>query len=203
MMHEDPLQFLGGVTSRGPWKAATSMAKTAGQEFVGRVAPHLKIPVELVTGRSLWQYGPRGGRALADQYGYIGGLAGQILDRPVKLPPVIEQIPQALGAGRWLSSIGKAVDPRKTIPQKAVNLLTGARLTTVTPEQQEKVIGETIDEMMTDLGARQFEILHFPDWYMQKLPPAEQQKRRDLQNLRNALDKRRRENRMRKAATQP
>ncbi len=199
-MHEDPLQFFGGVTSRGPAKAVTSMIGTATNEALSRLSPQLSVPFELARGRSLWQSGPRGGRALVDQYGHVAGLAGQLTGQKLKFHPAVEEIPQLLGAGRLLSTVSKALDPRKTLPQKAWNLLTGVHLTTVSPEQQEKVIGETVEGLMTDLGARQFERLYFPDEYMQQLPPAERQKRQELQTLRRALDKKWRDRKKLEAA---
>ena len=192
LMHEDPLQFFGGVMDRGPGKALTSILGTAGQEAMSRLAPQIATPIELATGASLWQSGPRGGRALHDQYGQVGGLIEAITGQPTKLHPFYEQLPQVTGAGRWISSIGKAIDPRKTVRQKALNLLTGARLTTVSPEQQAKVIDESIKQTMTDLGARQGDYLYFPKWETEKMSPEEQVKRKNLQLLQRALQRKQR-----------
>ena len=203
MMHEDPLQFLGGVTTRGVGKAIRSIGGTAWGEMLSRLGPQISVPIELGTGRSLWQAGPRGGRALVDQYGHVGGLLGQALGRQVKLPPVIEEMPQLLGVGRWLSSAGKITDPRKTPIQKAINLLTGAHLATVSPKQQERVIQESVEEMMVDLGAREFKKPYFPDWFMSGLPPAAQQKRREVELIQRILNRRWRERGKREAVTRP
>lgn len=203
MMHEDPLQFLGGVPTRGIGKAIRSIGTTFGQEALGRLGPIPSAAIELPLGVSTWQAGPRGGRRIMEQYGHVAGLLKQATGKQWNIPPIIEQIPQVLGAGRWLSSASKFTDPRKTARQKAVNLLTGAHLTTVSPEQQERVIQKSVDEMMADLGARQFEKPYFPDWFMAGLSSEEQQKRREVESLRKALDRRRRERRARETATQP
>ena len=191
-MHEDPLQFLGGVVDRGPMKALTSIPLTALREAGSRLAPQIATPIELLTGASTWQAGPRGGRALVDQYGHLGGLAGKALGRPVKLPSAVEQLPQLLGAGRWLSTAGKLADERKTWKQTALNLLTGAHLTTVSPGQQAKVIEESIEQTMTDMGARHGDYTYFPKWETEKMSPEEQVKRKNLQLLQRALQRKQR-----------
>lgn len=53
MMFEDPLSLIGGPQS-------------AGLEVLSRLNPLVKGPLEFITGRSLFQKGPRGGRPLDD-----------------------------------------------------------------------------------------------------------------------------------------
>ncbi len=195
LMHEDPLQFFGGTVDRGLGKALTSIPITALQEAGSRLAPQISTPIELATGHSLWQSGPRGGRALVDQFSQLENLVSRAAGRPVELPVGTESIPQLLGASRWVSSAGKLLDERKTARQKAVNLLTGAKITTVSPEQQDRIIGESIDQSMADLGARQFSRFHFPAADLEKLSPADQQARLNLQNLQRALSRRIKERR--------
>ena len=197
-MHEDPLSAFGGVFDKGIIKGVRSAGTTAMQEFTSRLGPHIKVPIELATGVSLFQSGPRGGRPLVDQYGHLGGLLSKgteaVTGRPsqIKLPPVVEQLPQLLGISRHLSTSSTITDPRKTTTQKAVNLLLGARITTVSPEQQNRLISKSIEQSMSDLGAREFSTLNFPANYLAQLPPAEREERIRLQALKRALAKRQR-----------
>ncbi len=199
LMHEDPLSFLGGTTNRGPMKAATSMVGTAGREAFSRLAPQLSVPIELATGVSLWQSGPRGGRPLLDQYGQIGGILSQAHEKitgtpkEIKLHQGVEQLPQLIGVGRHISSLGKALHKWKGPGEKAADLLTGVRLTTITPEHQEKVVQDAVHQTMVDLNAREFSRPYFSKKYLEKLPVAEQKKRQDAAALFRLLDTRARD----------
>ncbi len=83
---------------------------------LGMLNPLIKAPIEQATGRQLFT-----GRDLRDLHSRIGDLTGQPL-------PTLENIAMNSPAGRTLSILGTAADPRKSILDKAVNLGTGARL---------------------------------------------------------------------------
>jgi hypothetical protein len=198
LMHEDPLQLLGGKKG-GPLKTVGSMALTAGREMLGRATPAAKAVIEPLLGVSTWQYGPRGGRNVEDMYGYLGGLTSQAASKAtgkevkVKLPAWAENIPQVVGAGRYFSTAGQLLRTDRSPWAKALGVGTGMKTTVIEPWRQDKVIKENIEEQMGELGARQYTDMYFPKRYMEKLSPEQQQKRRELVALKNALERRQKE----------
>lgn len=105
------------LTSLGlPFEDVAQMASPAGA--LSALSPYIKMPVELATGTQLYT-----GRQLADLHGLTGNT---VVDQLLYNSPVS----RAVTTGRTL------LDERKGLGAKALNLLTGARLTDVDLEQQ-------------------------------------------------------------------
>jgi hypothetical protein len=108
LMHEDPFGF-------GP------NAKGAGLEFMSRMNPFVKAPLELATGQSFFQKGPDGGRSLDDMDPLVGRLAanlGLVGEDNVKfLPTWVEQIVANSPVARGLSTARQLTDTRKRVSE--------------------------------------------------------------------------------------
>lgn len=86
---------------------------------MGMLNPLIKAPIEQATGRQMFT-----GRDLRDLHSRLGDLTGTPL-------PTLENLAMNSPAGRSLSILGTAADPRKSVADKLLNLATGARLTDV------------------------------------------------------------------------
>lgn len=154
LAHEDPLSFGPNIQS-------------AGLELLSRTHPLIKGPIEMFTGESLFQRGPMGGRDLADMDPTIGRTISNITDRftgeeTVKARPFISQGVEHVLANtpfsRALTTMRTISDPRKlegAVPglAMATQLLTGVRLTDVSPQQSLRLQEERLGRGMRDLGA--------------------------------------------------
>jgi hypothetical protein len=199
MMTEDPMAFLGGGV-RG-----------ALQELGSRATPYIKGPIEWALGRSLFQAGGRGGRALEDMYPRVGGTLKDIanvfgagLTEPVKIPGGrgMEQILANSPITRYLSSLGVAFEEpeRKSVVDKVLRLFVGAKISSVTPEMQEKEILNRAGDLLRRKGlGRTLEKLYIPTALVETLPAAEQTEARQWNALLNLI----RRNRSRRAKGLP
>lgn len=191
LMFEDPLQFLGG----GP--GLLGLSRGILQELGSRAAPYVKGPIEWMTGTSLFQAGPRGGRLLEDMDPLLGRLLANVRDvatgakpgytRPVTFPgsKLVEQViaqvmPRPFTTARTLT------DPRKGLLAKLVNVATGARLYDLPQRTQEALIREAVEERLRRTGlAKTFERLYVSPEDIEGLSPVEQAEiKRDLAMLR-------------------
>lgn len=120
-LEDEGIRLLGSL-SRGDFTRA-------GQSALGMSMPYFKTPMELLFGTQL-----HSGRRLQDlrpsESVSLGGLLPEEFAR--KATQVIASSP----AGRTLSSIDKILDERKGIPEKAINLLSGVRISDVDIEGQ-------------------------------------------------------------------
>ncbi|MDR3635699.1 MAG: hypothetical protein P4L84_17990 [Isosphaeraceae bacterium] len=101
--------------------------------FAGNLNPMIKAPLEQLfntqfySGRKLSDLKPQGTASA------IGKLFGE--DNPQLLAQVLANTP----ATRFISSADKLLDPRKTPVQKALNLLTGVKVTDVDTDKQRAI----------------------------------------------------------------
>lgn len=160
LMHEDPLGFLGG----GVQGALT--------EGLSRSHPFIKGPIEWATGESLFQRGPMGGRDLGDMDPTVGRLLSNLGETvglrepgggPVRYPG---QMPVEFLLGnspisRGLTTARSALDPRKSAMQKALNTLTGARVSDVSPASQDAVLRDAATKLGKEIGAKEFSSIRF------------------------------------------
>jgi hypothetical protein len=165
LMHEDPLAMFGA----GPLGMA--------QEVLSRANPLPKFIVEAVTGESLFQRGPLGGRELSEADPTLGRLLTNLgLREEVdgRAQPVIGQTFEHLLANapgsRLLTTLRTLTDPRKrlgdtVLPGEAlIPALTGLRLTDVSPAAQDIAIQQHRDRLAKDLlGARMFQKTYIPE----------------------------------------
>lgn len=88
--------------------------------LLGTLNPLLKMPIELGTNRQLFT-----GRDLSDLHSRIGDVTG------ITPPTWFENLAMNSPAGRFLSSASTAMDQRKSLSDRAVNLATGLRLSDI------------------------------------------------------------------------
>jgi hypothetical protein len=94
----------------------------SGTNFLGNLNPMIKAPLELATGRQLMS-----GRRLSDLYQSPTG------------SPVLNELIANSPVGRVASTFRTGVDERKTIADRALNMLTGAHMTDVNTEQARSI----------------------------------------------------------------
>lgn len=167
---EDPLGFFDGMSVSGAVK-----------EGLSRFRPGVQGAMEIASGRSLFF-----GRDLNDLDPSMGRLRQNVTDlvsggeRSKGLAePVISQGAEFLvgksPAARYLSSMNKALDGRKTLGERAMNLLTGVKLTDVNPEAADRVQLDRATEALQELGGRESSYTYIPDWQKKRMDLSEQQ----------------------------
>lgn len=162
-----------------------------------------KLPVELMTGTSLWQRGVEGGRPLVSMDPPLARLMQSAKEMAAKIsgkeiapedwvrlgtPTMLDQLVSASPATRYLSTARQIMDVRKGLGAKAVNLLTGARITDVSPRAQEAVLREHLRSMIRESGGIVFERATFTKDQLAHLKatnPVAYQKALQLQALSN------------------
>lgn len=109
LMHEGPLDMV----ATGP-TAMKTVGRTL-QKVLSAANPAIRLPIELATGRSMYT-----GRPLREnyQFPFEGGDAAVMGNLLLSNSPL----------SRALSSVRKAIDTRKDVGTKAVNLLTGVQV---------------------------------------------------------------------------
>ncbi|MHC4702399.1 MAG: hypothetical protein ACYTFQ_17670 [Planctomycetota bacterium] len=189
LMHEDPLQFL----AMDPQKPLTSLPMNMLREGMGRLNPLLQRPIEAATGVSLFKSGPRGGRQLEDMDPPLARLISNIMGmkRPPQLPWGVETVAQ-LTAPRVTTTLKTATeDPeRKNVATKMLNLLTGARVTDISPRARESQMREATEDLMGDLGGRVFEVRWIPEDVRAKMSEKELAEAEKLEVLSKILGER-------------
>ena len=176
MPYEDLFAFFGG---RSP-------SRTMGLEAASRLTPYLKGPAEWVTGRSFFQQGPSGGRDISDldpvlgrtvsnATQYIRWLAGDktaLKERPLpaKLPAALEQLVSNSPLSRYATSTRTLLDPRKNAIEKAVNLLSGARVTTISKRAQLAMAQERLGVLGKErFGLKDMIVNYIPEQELERL----------------------------------
>lgn len=191
MAHEDPLSFLGGGF-RG-----------AGLEALSRTNPLIKGPLEMATGQSFFQRGPLGGRPIDDLDPTIGRIMSNVTgqEKPVTFPgsQAVEAIAGNSPISRLLTTARQVSDPRKrssvgAASGLAANLLTGARVSDISPGAQEAILRERLQQVMgTELGGRVFSRAYIPKDVREAMPPDERKEAERVMALMNLLAKRAKE----------
>jgi hypothetical protein len=198
---EDPLQF-----------AQLARGNVSGllRELGSRMNPVPKSLIEMMTGRSLYQAGPFGGREIEDLDPTIGRIIANVNDlvtgeKTERAQPFIgpwaEYAISNAGPGRMLNTIRTATDPRKwdVVPWKlALNLGTGVRVADVSPSAQDAILRERIARIMKDFGGRMYSRPYFPDYASENWTPEEAEDAAKIEALmkllnRRATDRRRQE----------
>jgi hypothetical protein len=164
LMFEDPIKILGNALSGDPSQSA--------RDVLSRSNPILKGVAELGLGRSSFQGGPLGGRDIAD----MDPVGGRILTQlglqkerpggqaaPMLGSPGLEFLLSNSPVSRILSSTKTLLDDRKNVLERATNVLTGLRITSVSPEQKQRGIRELTNAISKELGARPFTTFHISD----------------------------------------
>ena len=189
LMHEDPLQFL----AMDPRKPFSSLPMNVLREGMGRMNPLFQRPVEAATGTSLFKSGPRGGRSLENMDPALARLFANVTGQktPPKLPWGAETLTQ-FGAPRLTTTLKTLTETpeRKNLPTKLLNVLTGARVTDVSPRARESEMREAIQGLQTALGGRAFEVRWIPKDVRAKMTEEEKAQAANLELLSKILGER-------------
>ena len=171
MMHEDPFSF--GLNRQG------------GLEVLSRMNPLVKGTLEGLTGQSFFQKGPDGGRKLEDMDPLMGRIAANVLGQEdaYQVGFIPEQIMANSPVARGLSVVRQLTDKRKTPLNKAFNLLTGARLTDISPGAKDAIVREALHREEKDMGASVFEIINFTKAQKAKMSPKELERAERLERF--------------------
>lgn len=189
---EDPIQF------------ATPSLQNAGLETLSRMNPVLKGPLEYATGQSFFQKGgPHGGRPLEDLDPLLGrtitnieNLAGIYKGKEPARYPGSDLMEHVLSNSPLATSLGMlrtATDPRKGLTAKASNLLTGLKITDVSPAAQDRELRQKVSQIEKQLGGRVYVDSYLPQEAKDQLTPKEKLEYERLQALRRLLEARSKE----------
>lgn len=181
MMHDAPLSVL--QTENG----LPSLSGTT-RNVLSQMNPYPKALTELAFGRTLFQ-----DRELAEADPTIGRLISNVSEltgfgpresasgraEPF-LSPTFEHLAANSPASRLLSSARVATDPRKyegAVPGlgAAANLLTGARVSDISPANQDAVLRDAAANAMKQAGAGNYEVTRFSKSQIESAPAEEQE----------------------------
>lgn len=186
-MHEEPINKFGAIL-RGD---VAGLAKSAG----GMVGPLFKPAIELGTGVSLFNgedldtLDPSLGRTLSN----LGVMTGLRPDgtRPVDLGDHgwTDKILGYSPFGRDMNTIRMLTDvrPAKSALDKALQLSTGYRTTSITPERQQKILRKRLEKAAKGLGAREISNVSFTPEQMDAIKARDPQTAENLQKLQRII----------------
>jgi hypothetical protein len=191
LMHEPPMQMIGPTIPSTLFNVASVLH------------PAIKLPIELATNESLFQEGPDGGgRSIDDMDPLLGRTLSNIAnttglsdrEAPYRIPggKLAESMISNSPVARLLHQVRKATDPRKSLTTKAIDGLTGFKIATVDPEDSDAVLREQAEQLMRELGGRDFSHAYIPDSVMATLEGEELAKAQQLQELLKLLNNRQR-----------
>lgn len=196
---EDALSFFGTGVQGSLMEAAS------------RMNPLLKAPLEWATGESFFQKGPQGGRDLEDLdptigrtisnvAGWFDGRAPQGYTKPADLPDAVEFLAANSPLARLLTTVRTLSDERKWNVSGMGNVLSGIKVSDISPAAQDAVIRERASALMKELGAKAFTRVYFPQDDVATMNPLEQAQAVRLQMLQNVLAERAKERKAAQAA---
>jgi len=161
LMHEDPVAtIMGGLAD----------PQAGARNLLSKMNPMIKGLAEYGLGRSSFQGGPLGGRDLVDMDPSMGRILTQLgIREPTPSGRATPFISRGLEfavsnspISRVVSSTKTALDSRKSLLERAANLLTGLKIETVSPEQSRSALRDIGNAIARDAGARSFETFHVP-----------------------------------------
>ena len=154
----------------------TQIAPSSSSEFLRKIIsqtnPILKGTGEWAFGKSSFMGDSMGGQDLSDLDPILGriltnwGLQAPLPNKrasPVFGSPATEFIIANSPASRILSNFKTLSDTRKSWPEAAINVLTGMKITSVSPEKQRQGVRRIADARARELGASAFETIHISD----------------------------------------
>lgn len=193
-----------GLGFEDPTSFMTPSLKQVGLEAISRTNPIIKGPLEYAFGQSAFQKGPFGGRALEDldpvlgrtlaNIGQLTGLRNK--DSAVRLPKgeLIEHAISNSPISGLMTALRTATDPRKGIPTKAANLLTGLRFTDVSPQAMDMEVQRRASQIERSLlGGRSFTRSFVPKDRQAEYTTKEQAMAAELKELRRLLEERKKQ----------
>ncbi len=116
---------------------------------------------------------------------------------PYRLPggKVLEATIANSPAARVLHQVRKATDPRKGITTKLLDSLTGFKIATVDPEDSDAVLREQAEQMLREMGGRDFSHAYLPESVLATMQGDELERALALQGLLKELNNRQRKRR--------
>jgi hypothetical protein len=185
LMHEDPLGFVDSPQG-------------VGLELLSRTSPAIKAPLEFVTGQSFFQRGVEGGRALEDLDPVVGrtlanvaSYFGRKSDRPVPTPQLLELAVSNSPLARAATTARTLTDPRKGVGARALNTLSGFRVSDVSPAAQERALERQAAAEIRRRGGRTFERPYFPEERLEGMSGTQRQLAEKLLELEQLISERR------------
>lgn len=177
LMMEDPFSFVGGGF------------RNAALEGMSRMNPLIKGPLEFATGTTFFQRGPNGGRPLTDLDPTLGRLLANVTGRsePVPTPQALEAVIGNSPLARTLTTARGLTDSRKSITSRALNVLTGMKVSTVSESSQDAILRERAADIMRQLGGLEFTRSYAPDELLESLSPNKAEALQQLQDFMNLL----------------
>ena len=148
-------------------------------EYLSSFNPYLKYPLEGAIGQTFFQRGLEGGRPLRELDPTMARLAenvatpfgrGQGLADAAKRVPgwmALEHAAANSPGAKYLSSARTLTDQRKwqnrdmVLPDALTNLLSPARITTVSPQRQERLLQQASNVLADNLGAKSWKNRYF------------------------------------------
>jgi len=181
-----------------PEVIAPKSTRDLARSIMSRSNPLLKGVGEYALGRSSFQGGPLGGRDLQDMDPVLGRIftrlglqderpGGQAA--PAFGSPGLEFLLSNSPVSRILSTTKTALDDRKNVIERAVNILTGMRITSVSPEQKQRGIREITNAISKDLGARPFTTFHISDELLENAKESDPEKYQTLLRIKEMRKK--------------
>lgn len=135
-----PHEVLNQLATVGPG----GLQKT-GMDLLGQLNPLIKTPLELATGKQFFS-----GRDLKDLDARSGRIMEQagVLESPKSVPYWLDELLMNSPAARAVSTVGQLSDSRKSALIKAINTLSGARISDVDTAKQQEISARNILEEM-------------------------------------------------------
>lgn len=153
-----------------PSNTVLGTLKQTGLGLLGMLNPVAKAPAEIFTGKQFYS-----GRDLADLDSRIGRLINP--ETPPDVPVLLDQLMMNLPiTSPLMTTLGTALDPRKGAGAKAVNLLSGVKISDVDVDKsRDRIARDAIEEMMQgNPSVRQFQTMYIPRELAGTLTPEEQ-----------------------------
>lgn len=175
------------------------------RELASRSNPFIKAPIEWMTQESLFHRSPDGGRDLADLDPVVGRTIANVKDlvtgsKTERAEPFISDGFEFLVANSPLSRAASTArtltDSRKwESPTGLANLLTGVRVSDVSPTAQDAILQQRAAKMLKDLGGREYKRAYVPEDRLDRMSQEDRELAGDLQQLLKDIDSRFKERR--------
>ena len=166
------------------------------RQGLSRMNPVVKGPLEAAFGESTYFDGPGGGRSLTDLDSSLGRVRDNIYDlatgnetkgraAPLFGSETLEQLSANLPTSRLVTTARTLTDKRKlTRPDKMLlNLLTGIKISDVSPESWDAAVQSKAMERLREMGARDFVRSYIPEYQKERLTDEELTETEEIQAI--------------------
>lgn len=174
-----------------PYLTAPADPGGAGMQGLAALTPLVKGPLELATGQSFFQRGrklseldPSVGRTISNWIGkedpvnILGDRgASRLAEHALANSPL----------SRFITTARSLSDPRKTLGERANNLLLPTRITDVSPQQQERLLQQAASELADHYGARTWTNKYFPKDLIERAKKVNPELARQMDDLNTLL----------------